>query len=462
MSMPIVSVIIPAYNQAAFLDQAIQSVLDQTFTDFELIVVNDGSTDNTADVIKRFADDRLRYIYQGNRGLPSARNTGLTSANGKYICFLDSDDAYLPRKLEAQVAHLERNADLDVSYGANLEIDRDGAPTWLSWAPANVTLADLVLGFPFNINDVLIKREWIERVNGFDESYRLHGEDRPFYTDLALAGATFRSVDDFVSYRRLYPERRYKDIPSRLALMLRAVERVFSEPRCPDEVLSLKNQANAGLYLAWAFQAYMQKEADLGRDYLQEALRLQPALCDQDGVRVRKQLVWANIRSGDDHEMTLPYFFDQLPDELAWLGCWKAWCIGWGHLQLGFSDTLWGRTESAEVHFCAAGMHVKLDEGQLKYLVEMLVRVEALHGAETADLIVRQAMVALRRFLSSGQLRRMQGTLAVNRGFRHYHAGLRSQAASAMLEAITANPLYLTNRGVWATLFGIARIVPSI
>ena len=97
---PAFSIIIPTFNRATLVLGAIQSVLDQTFADFELIVVDDGSTDNTREVIESINDPRLRYIRQENKGVSAARNTGVATSNGKYITFLDSDDEVLPTWLE--------------------------------------------------------------------------------------------------------------------------------------------------------------------------------------------------------------------------------------------------------------------------------------------------------------------------------------------------------------------------
>lgn len=101
--MPKVSVVIPTYNYARFLSESIQSVLDQTYTDFELVVVDDGSTDNTREVVESFHDPRIRYIYQENQGVSAAQNTGTNVSVGEYICGLGSDDMYLPMNLEMKV-----------------------------------------------------------------------------------------------------------------------------------------------------------------------------------------------------------------------------------------------------------------------------------------------------------------------------------------------------------------------
>ena len=107
-SSPTVTVIVPTYNRAHLVSRAIRSVLAQTFQDWELEVVDDGSTDNTSTVVEAFRDDRIHYLkLEVNRGAPAARNTGLRAARGAYLAFLDDDDVWLPMKLERQVEALQ-------------------------------------------------------------------------------------------------------------------------------------------------------------------------------------------------------------------------------------------------------------------------------------------------------------------------------------------------------------------
>jgi glycosyltransferase involved in cell wall biosynthesis len=105
--MPTVSVIIPTYNRANYICEAIDSILAQTYADYEIIVVDDGSTDGTRQALQRWIDDgTICYYYQENRGESAARNHGIRKARGQYIAFLDSDDLFLPTKFEKQVACL--------------------------------------------------------------------------------------------------------------------------------------------------------------------------------------------------------------------------------------------------------------------------------------------------------------------------------------------------------------------
>ncbi|MFN5786662.1 MAG: glycosyltransferase family 2 protein [Flavobacteriia bacterium] len=105
--MPFFSIILPTYNRAHFLPKAIESVLTQTFEDWEMIIVDDGSTDNTYEIVLSYNDPRVRYIYQENQERSAARNNGIDQATGDYICFLDSDDYYLPEKLHFYRESLE-------------------------------------------------------------------------------------------------------------------------------------------------------------------------------------------------------------------------------------------------------------------------------------------------------------------------------------------------------------------
>lgn len=109
---PTVSVILPTYNRAHLVGRAIQSVLDQMYQDFEIIVVDDGSGDNTEEIINGFTDTRIRYVkHQKNKGGSAARNTGIKLAKGKYIAFQDSDDEWLPDKLEKQMKAFKKASD---------------------------------------------------------------------------------------------------------------------------------------------------------------------------------------------------------------------------------------------------------------------------------------------------------------------------------------------------------------
>ena len=120
-----VSVIIPAYNGDRYISAAIDSVLAQTYGKYEIIVVDDGSTDNTSEVIKQYGD-RVNYLSQSNQGVAASRNLGLAAARGEYIAFLDQDDVFLPHKLSTQVALLDRDSALGIVNSGWQIVDERG------------------------------------------------------------------------------------------------------------------------------------------------------------------------------------------------------------------------------------------------------------------------------------------------------------------------------------------------
>ena len=120
------SIIIPTYNRAAFLPKAIESVLSQTFTDWELIIVDDGSTDNTKDVVSQYSDSRITYIYQENAERSAARNNGIAHSVGEYVLFLDSDDYYLSSFLADLNSEIEKNENVPCLYFHNVLIEHNG------------------------------------------------------------------------------------------------------------------------------------------------------------------------------------------------------------------------------------------------------------------------------------------------------------------------------------------------
>jgi glycosyltransferase involved in cell wall biosynthesis len=183
---PAVSIVLPTHNRAALLDRSIRSVLGQTYTDFELIVVDDGSTDETAGVVAGFRDPRIRYLPLARKtGAGPARNAGIRAARAKFLAFQDSDDEWLPSKLAAQVAAFARApGGVGVVYSDMRRILSDGTETYA--AAPDVTSGRLInraIAFyqvaNLGIQSTLIRRECLEDVGYFNE-------DLPALEDLEM------------------------------------------------------------------------------------------------------------------------------------------------------------------------------------------------------------------------------------------------------------------------------------
>jgi len=171
--VPEVSVIIPAYNAARFIGEALQSVLQQTFQDFEIIVVDDGSTDDTARVVAGIADPRIRYVYQENKGLAGARNHGLRLAQGTFVAFLDADDLWHPMFLERCVTYLRLYPDWAVVYTWATFVDQNNRTLpqgFRAKLVGKVLCERLREGNVFPIHAALSRARVIKTVGMFDET----------------------------------------------------------------------------------------------------------------------------------------------------------------------------------------------------------------------------------------------------------------------------------------------------
>jgi len=173
--VPKVSVIIPTHNRAEFLYSAITSVLDQTYQDVEIIVVDDASEDNTRRVIDHFHDNRIKYFcHEKNKGEAGARNTGILNSKGEFIAFLDDDDEWLPEKLSLQVSLLDNNPKkFGLVYTGYFVIDKNSKNILSQRVPSkkgdvyNYIILKNIIGAP---STVLLRRECIEEVGLFDEN----------------------------------------------------------------------------------------------------------------------------------------------------------------------------------------------------------------------------------------------------------------------------------------------------
>jgi glycosyltransferase involved in cell wall biosynthesis len=179
---PTVSVVIPVYNGERYLAEAITSVLDQTYKSFELIVVDDGSTDKSAAVVRSFTDDRIRYLYQSNGGASKARNLGVAASRGTVIAFLDSDDAWLPRKLERQVDYLASYKEVGAVYCWYEVLEPNGSRRACSLSVGHDPWEIIKTGCGLLPSATTFRKEVLQKVGGFDEAF-LGSE----YQDLELS-----------------------------------------------------------------------------------------------------------------------------------------------------------------------------------------------------------------------------------------------------------------------------------
>lgn len=335
--MPAVSVIIPAYNQGRYLHQAIQSVLDQTYPDFEIVVVNDGSTDNTREVVHRFSDPRMCYVYQENQGLSAARNTGIRHATGAFLTYLDSDDLFLPRKLELLVAELASDRGLGFVAGQAIPIDEDGNRVGAIFRTRPPRAGHrLLLGNPLHVGSVMVRREWQERAGFFDTSLRSY-EDWDMWLRLARAGCRRGWVDRPVSLYRFHTEQMTRDGRQMTTATFAVLEKVFDDPSLPLEWQAMRDEAYGNAHLRAAAQAYRAKDYVAGKQHLAQAATLNADLVADEARMLGKRLVsFINLPKIRAPLHYLESVYDNLPDELAVLRQQRARDIGQAAVGLTF------------------------------------------------------------------------------------------------------------------------------
>jgi glycosyltransferase involved in cell wall biosynthesis len=225
--MPRVSVVTPCYNGSRYLGDCVASVKSQTLQDWEMVIVDDGSTDDTPDMADRLAanDDRVRVIHQANRGAAAARNAGVTASSAPYLLFLDSDDALAPAMLERTVSYLDAHPEVAIvhtghSYigpcGEDEGVESGGWP-WARYAPTRwwakplpqsepeTTFAALFLVAVFLTSLALVRRSNFEQTSGWDEDFGQGCEDTDLWLAIALTGRIHLLPEPLVFYRR-HPE----------------------------------------------------------------------------------------------------------------------------------------------------------------------------------------------------------------------------------------------------------------
>lgn len=256
--MKTVSIIIPAYQQAQYLAQTIESALGQTYGAVEVVVIDDGSPDATPEVAGRYRDrPNFRYVRQENTGLGGARNRGIRESRGDYLCFLDADDYYHPEKVARQVARLEADAALGFAYCDIVTVDAAGRPVdnQFSVAQAGRELSgdifpSLMLGGYFPPHTVMIRRAIVEVLGGFDPELGGHA-DYDLWLRTAAAGHAAVFVAEPLAYYRTHGDSMSKDGLHMDATKLGAFRKLAAQhPARVAEALMKLQQVNGELFTA--------------------------------------------------------------------------------------------------------------------------------------------------------------------------------------------------------------------
>jgi glycosyltransferase involved in cell wall biosynthesis len=274
---PTVSVIIPTYNCDRYIVQAVESVLEQKDCSYEIIVIDDGSTDSTEAVLSTYGD-RLRYVKQKNQGVAAARNHGIATAKASLIAFLDADDYFVPGKLARQAEILIQRPDLGMVHSGWQRVDAEGnklldvhpweyipeldLENWLRWKPVLPSA-------------MMFRREWLQYVGGFDPRFP-PAEDTNLVLKLALKGcktAWLRQIT--VYYRQHDASAMHKGLPQARSLVA-VTDDFFKQPNLPAQVRLMEQSVRYGtlVWIAWYLNFTGHKLETI--DYLKQAWDYRP------------------------------------------------------------------------------------------------------------------------------------------------------------------------------------------
>ena len=317
--MAIISVVIPAYNQATYLSHAIRSVLGQSFSDFELVVINDGSTDHTQEVLRSFVDPRLKAVWQENGGSIAARNTGLRLTTAPYVSFLDADDLFLPNSLASLYTYLEDHPEVGIVAGGTQYIDLNGKVLNERISkPSNLQLRGILLENPITTGGVLIRRKWIDRVGGFDPNRQFNEcEDWDLWLRLAKAECQIEWLEKLVVAYRIHPGQLTQNPQQMRKGALELLDAFYSQNDLSPELVALKDRAYALVFIRSAARAFLANQVETGKQDLATAAKIDPSLKDKDFRELVDQLVgWAHSPQSSDPEAFIININNNLPPSL--------------------------------------------------------------------------------------------------------------------------------------------------
>ena len=457
MTDPNVSIIIPTYNAEAFLAETIESVLNQTYADFELIIVDDYSSDQTSNIVRGFDDPRINFIqHEKNLGADVARHTGLQASSGEIITFWDHDDLFHPENLQTHVAYLDGHPDIGITYNGRFELnysDHSAKTIRDIWRPPDpIALSDLVLWFPLAPSDAFYRRKWALHL---DLLAGVRGSEISDFGDLFLSGCKFAFVGRALNYRRHHSGRVISDLSATCQSEISCQEKIFADPRCPDEILNLRNTAHANLYMYWCYWAFIQNETALGQEFIRTAVQLRPNIIEGKPCGLLMNLL-INCMDDEslDHESLLQKIMEQFPAELAWLSDQFSWAVAEGYLLKGTRAVIWGRPDDGRSHFeQAVRLGAQIDDYYVNTLTDKLLDYESEFGIEARQNVYQALVPYLNKLGGKNSVRQLSGSFFINRAFKHYQDGDRARVPMLILLAIANDPKYLVNRGVMSVLF---------
>ena len=299
---PQISVIIPAYNCDRYIGQAVESILHQTYSSYEIIVIDDGSQDKTREVLEPYQAN-IRYVYQHNQGVSAARNHGIELARGEFVAFLDADDLFFPDTLAAQLAVFEANPGLGIVHSGWRRINQAGETlidvrpwetvpelnleSWLRWKPLGT------------MGTLMFRRDGLERVGGFEPGLT-HAEDVDLILRLALKGCEAEWLRQSTVCYRQHDRNTMRDGISQAKSINWVLDRFFGQPDIPVDIRLIENWVRYST-LVWSswYLYYTGFPQEMVR-YLQKSWAYTPFLGMETVINWMESFTQYSLNLGDE------------------------------------------------------------------------------------------------------------------------------------------------------------------
>jgi glycosyltransferase involved in cell wall biosynthesis len=249
MDSPIISIIIPVFNGENYIDESIKSIHWQSFREYEIIVVDDGSTDKTADCVKKYPE--IKYIYQDNRGPASARNTGVKEARGKYLAFMDADDVWDKNKLLIQFDYMEKHPEVGYTFTKHSLFYTEEMDSMPDWIRKDYGDKEPTAYIP---SSLMIRKEIFLRAGYFDESFRL-AEDSDWFMRIRDIGIKMVVIEENLLHKRVHRLNLSSNIEETQKNLLRAVKNSIIRNKKKGKISVIVPVYNGEKYLGEAIES---------------------------------------------------------------------------------------------------------------------------------------------------------------------------------------------------------------
>ena len=353
--MTLISIVIPAYNHARFISQAIECALAQTYPEVEIVVVDDGSTDATGSVLAAY-QGRITSVRQDNQGPSAARNTGLRTTHGEYVLFLDADDLIPPHKLKRQSLPFQQRADLGVVYSSWQFVDETGTRCLAQTQPhpsSDVLKALLLRELFLPTGAALVRRACFERVGAFDEDLRA-AEDTDLWVRIAAGGYSFLALDDCLFSYRVLDGSVSHNLTHQVQNELARLDKWFARTDLLAETQALRPEAYAAIYFEFGAKHYRSGQVSQAQGFVRQALASSPKLANDREWQLNWLAGYILDAGIEQPESLLDYIFDHLPPEATTLQGLRRRAHGRYHAALVFAAHRNRQLSSARPHVLPA------------------------------------------------------------------------------------------------------------